>query len=139
MPIDIANHQLHTDISFQNTQTTATMIDHLFFPVPPSLFETTVAWYLAALTPLGYSKQAEIPGPTVGFGIKEGSAPFWITAKENAQATGIHLAFRTNNHETVDKFYEEAIKAGGVSDGAPGLRTRFHPDYYAAYVLDPSG
>ena len=29
--------------------------------------------------------------------------------------------------------------AGGVDNGAPGLRTVYHPDYYGGYVLDPDG
>ena len=29
--------------------------------------------------------------------------------------------------------------AGGRDNGAPGLRPWYHPDYYAAFVLDPDG
>jgi hypothetical protein len=115
------------------------MLDHVFFPVPPSQFDSMVAWYLAALAPLGYVKQLDNPGQAVGFGPGKGDAPFWITAKEDAKGSGIHLAFRAKDHETVDRFYEEAIKAGGTCDGKPGLRTRYHPNYYVAYVLDPMG
>jgi predicted lactoylglutathione lyase len=39
----------------------------------------------------------------------------------------------------VDAFYEAAIAAGGKDNGAPGLRPRYHPNYYGAYVLDPDG
>jgi hypothetical protein len=38
----------------------------------------------------------------------------------------------------VKEFYEIAIKSGGVCDGAPGLRD-VHPNFFAAYVLDPTG
>ncbi len=31
------------------------------------------------------------------------------------------------------------LGAGGRDNGAPGLRSRYHPGYYAAYVLDPDG
>ncbi len=27
----------------------------------------------------------------------------------------------------------------GTSDGAPGLRPQYNPDFYAAYVRDPDG
>jgi hypothetical protein len=114
------------------------MLDHVFFRVTSSQFDSIVAWYLAALAPLGYFKTAD-KGDSVGLGQREGQAPFWIATHENSTASGIHLAFKANDHESVDKFFEEAIKAGGTDDGKPGLRTRFHPTYYAAYVLDPLG
>ncbi|KGM31528.1 glyoxalase, partial [Inquilinus limosus MP06] len=28
---------------------------------------------------------------------------------------------------------------GGRDGGAPGLRPEYHPDYYAAFLLDPDG
>jgi len=31
------------------------------------------------------------------------------------------------------------LAAGGSDDGAPGIRPLYHPDYYAAFVLDPDG
>lgn len=30
-------------------------------------------------------------------------------------------------------------KAGGIPNGAPGLRKGYSPNYYAAFVLDPLG
>ena len=40
---------------------------------------------------------------------------------------------------TVDAFYAAAIAAGGKDNGAPGLRPKYHPNYYGAFVLDPDG
>ena len=31
------------------------------------------------------------------------------------------------------------FRSGGTSDGAPGLRLNYSPDFYAAYVRDPDG
>ena len=31
------------------------------------------------------------------------------------------------------------LAAGGVDDGAPGLRAHYHPSYYGAFLLDPDG
>jgi catechol 2,3-dioxygenase-like lactoylglutathione lyase family enzyme len=39
----------------------------------------------------------------------------------------------------VDAFYEAALAAGGVDNGAPGLRPHYHANYYGAFVLDPDG
>lgn len=32
-----------------------------------------------------------------------------------------------------------AIEAGGTDNGAPGIREKYHPNYYGAFVLDPEG
>ena len=50
-----------------------------------------------------------------------------------------HLAFQARDRATVDAFYQAGLKAGGTDNGAPGERTRYHPGYYAAFLLDPDG
>ena len=37
------------------------------------------------------------------------------------------------------RFHAAALKSGGKSDGAPGLRTQYSENYYAAFVRDPDG
>ncbi len=55
------------------------------------------------------------------------------------QLTGrVHLAFQGKDRETVDRFHQAAIAAGGHDFGAPGER-KYHPGYYGAFVLDPDG
>ncbi len=49
-----------------------------------------------------------------------------------------HLAFQTRDHAMVQAFHRTALAHGGRDNGAPGLRP-YHPDYYAAFVLDPDG
>jgi predicted lactoylglutathione lyase len=49
------------------------------------------------------------------------------------------VAFRAPSREAVDAFYLAALEQGGIEDGAPGLRTEYHPSYYAAFVRDPDG
>jgi catechol 2,3-dioxygenase-like lactoylglutathione lyase family enzyme len=114
------------------------MIDHVAFNVHPSEWEATVAFYTAALSPLGITKQIEVPGPAIGFGPSPQAAKFWIGSNENAQCTNLHLAFSAQDHAQVDKFYEEALKAGGVDNGKPGIRF-YHENYYAAFVKGPCG
>lgn len=50
----------------------------------------------------------------------------------------LHIAFQASDHETVGRFHEAALAAGGRDNGPPGER-KYHPGYYAAYVLDPDG
>ena len=44
---------------------------------------------------------------------------------------------------TTDGLYQpaldQALAAGGKDNGPPGLRPHYHPDYYAAFVIDPNG
>jgi catechol 2,3-dioxygenase-like lactoylglutathione lyase family enzyme len=55
------------------------------------------------------------------------------------QLTGRHhLAFQAEDEAMVKAFHEVALAHGGKDNGAPGLR-KYHPGYYAAFVLDPDG
>jgi catechol 2,3-dioxygenase-like lactoylglutathione lyase family enzyme len=49
-----------------------------------------------------------------------------------------HLAFQARDEAMVQAFYGAAIARGGRDYGAPGLR-KYHPGYFAAFVLDPDG
>jgi catechol 2,3-dioxygenase-like lactoylglutathione lyase family enzyme len=50
----------------------------------------------------------------------------------------IHLAFQTDSRAVVDRVHAAALAAGGRDNGGPAER-RYHPGYYAAFVLDPDG
>jgi catechol 2,3-dioxygenase-like lactoylglutathione lyase family enzyme len=50
----------------------------------------------------------------------------------------LHVALQAEDHETVQRFHEAALAAGGRDNGAPSER-EYHPGYYAAYALDPDG
>ncbi|MBB5751945.1 VOC family protein [Prosthecomicrobium pneumaticum] len=49
-----------------------------------------------------------------------------------------HLAFQAPDEETVRRWYEAGLAAGGRDNGAPGLRP-YHAGYFAAFLLDPDG
>lgn len=61
-----------------------------------------------------------------------------LTAASGDPVSHIHLAFQTDSREQVVRFHAVALAAGGRDNGAPGER-RYHPGYYAAFVLDPDG
>jgi catechol 2,3-dioxygenase-like lactoylglutathione lyase family enzyme len=50
-----------------------------------------------------------------------------------------HLAFQARDRAMVDAFYAAGLEGGGVDNGKPGERPRYHPGYYAAFLLDPDG
>lgn len=117
------------------------MIDHTGINV--SNFEKSKDFYANALAPLGYQllseSDASITGSTsvAGFGVG-GKPDFWIVQGE-VHTPRIHVAFRVETREKVQAFYKAALEGDGRDNGAPGLRTHYHPNYYGAYVLDPDG
>jgi predicted lactoylglutathione lyase len=52
---------------------------------------------------------------------------------------GLHLAFAARSRREVDAFWRAGTEAGFTSDGEPGVRARYHPDYYGGFLLDPDG
>ncbi|SPO06368.1 related to glyoxalase family protein [Cephalotrichum gorgonifer] len=114
-------------------------IAHTGIRVTPDVLAQVVAWYLEALAPLGYKKIVEIPGIAVGLGDKEHDPDWWIIPRDVPQAPGNHTAFVASDRTSVDAFYKAAIAAGGKDNGAPGIRERHSPNYYAAFVHDPVG
>jgi catechol 2,3-dioxygenase-like lactoylglutathione lyase family enzyme len=64
----------------------------------------------------------------------------WIDALGNDRpsATHVHLAFQARDQAAVRRFHEAGLAAGGQDNGAPGER-KYHPGYFAAFLLDPDG
>ena len=51
----------------------------------------------------------------------------------------LHIAFFTPERDEVDAFWQEGTDAGFRSDGEPGPRPQYSPDYYGSFLLDPDG
>jgi catechol 2,3-dioxygenase-like lactoylglutathione lyase family enzyme len=51
----------------------------------------------------------------------------------------LHVAFAAASHDDVDAFWRRGVEAGYRSDGDPGLRPHYDPNYYGAFLLDPDG
>lgn len=50
-----------------------------------------------------------------------------------------HWCFKADSREMVDHFHAAGIAHGGTSNGAPGVRSQYHPHYYGAFLYDPAG
>lgn len=110
------------------------LIDHLHLVVED--YDAALRFYSAVLDAL------EVPmGGT-------GSDYFWadelfVSTPTSEAAAGAttgrhHLAFQAKSREMVDRFHAAGLAAGGRDHGPPGLRL-YHPQYYAAFLLDPAG
>lgn len=111
------------------------LIDHIQLVVRD--IEASRRFYGAVLEVLGI--------PIAG----SGEDYFWadelfVSTRESKAAQGEltgrhHLAFQARDRAMVDAFHRAALANGGRDNGAPGLRTVYHPGYYGAFVLDPDG
>lgn len=118
------------------------LVDHVEFAVRDA--ETSRCFYEQALAPLGFTRiisagpgQTRSGGTRHGFGV-DGYPRLWIHDNE-LPGGGVHIAFAAAKRSIVDAFHRAALAAGGHDNGAPGVRVRYHDNYYAAYVLDPDG
>lgn len=110
------------------------IIDHLGIKV--SNYKESRDFYSKVLDPLGYTLVMEIMG-YAGFGVDK-KGEFWMS-EADTPISPIHISFLADKREQVDDFYKTAIEAGGKDNGAPGIRTIYHPDYYGAFVIGPDG
>ena len=111
------------------------MLDHVSLGV--SDIDRSRKFYDEALRPLGIERLYAEGENASGYGAGR-KAFFWIGLRDGSQ-TGSHVAFVAEDRETVDRFHQAALLAGGRDNGAPGLRPNYHADYYGAFVLDPDG
>jgi catechol 2,3-dioxygenase-like lactoylglutathione lyase family enzyme len=114
-----------------------TMIDHVGISVTD--YARSRAFYNAALEAVGIKLMAEFgdkPGEHAG-GYGKDVPTFWLG--DGSAGGGTHVAFTADSRAAVDAFYAAALAAGGRDNGGPGLRTLYHPNYYAAFVYDPDG
>jgi catechol 2,3-dioxygenase-like lactoylglutathione lyase family enzyme len=115
------------------------MIDHISLAVRD--LKKAEPFYAALLAPLGITKLREWPDAAIGFGKKY--PEFWINSRPALaripEDSGVHICLRAPDAAAVDAFHAAALAGGGSSDGAPGLRPKYHLSYYAAFIRDPDG
>ena len=102
-----------------------------------------VAFYDAALAPLGIERVPSKYGTWAAWRRPGEAATLWVgrpyDGRPAHRGNGWMAAFAAPSRGAVDAAHAAAVAAGGFDEGAPGLRPRFAPDYYGAYVRDPDG
>jgi catechol 2,3-dioxygenase-like lactoylglutathione lyase family enzyme len=104
------------------------LIDHVHLRVAD--LERSRAFYRAVLATLG---RELIEHGNEAFSCDE----LWVD-RATIYVSRVHLAFQTDGHDMVRRFYDAGLAAGGLDNGAPGERS-YHPGYFAAFLLDPDG
>ncbi len=120
------------------------MIDHISSYATD--FDSTMAFYRAALAKLGYGLQLDrvfeadpdLPGRRASAFGPDGNPTFWVIEVLEASSPR-HIAFAAADRRSVDAFHRAGLAAGGVDLGGPGLRPIYHPNYYGAFLADPDG
>src|SRR3954469_8638813 len=57
----------------------------------------------------------------------------------NTVTRRLHIGFVAPSRVHVDAFWQAGVGAGYRSDGEPGPRPQYTPDYYGGFLLDPDG
>ncbi|MES2414472.1 MAG: VOC family protein [Pseudomonadota bacterium] len=103
-------------------------------------FAHATAFYEAVLGTLGIRKVMEHPG-AAAFG--RAYPEFWVGVPHDggkaAVGNGSHFGFLAVSKAQVEDFYAKALELGAVSDGAPGPRPMYGPQYYGCFVRDLDG
>lgn len=117
------------------------LIDHVSITVRD--LAAVKPFYKAVMAALG-AKVAYEREDAIGFGERNrphDDVHTYISIFQSAQATPDarrHWCFRAASEAQVCAFHSSGLAAGGADEGAPGLRA-YHPQYFAAFLLDPEG
>lgn len=120
------------------------MIDHISYYATD--FAQSKNFYIQALAPLGYVLTADMvstwdkdfPNRRLSAFGPPDKRVFWLI-EVRTPPTPRHIAFVAKTRAAVDAFYRAALATGAKSEGAPGPRESYHPNYYGAFVIDHDG
>ena len=118
------------------------MLDHISITV--SRFAEAERFYDAVFAALAIAKIGREEG-WAGYGLRAdadhaGRSYVSILGREGAlEDDRRHWAFKAPTRGAVEAFWRAGLSAGGSDDGAPGVRSRYHATYYAAFLRDPDG
>ena len=119
------------------------MFSHVFISV--TSFERAFAFYEGVLGELGLQVRFREPErPWAGWHSADGTRPYFVICKPfdgqaHVPGNGQMVAFAASSRSIVRAAYEAALRLGGSSEGAPGLRPEYHAKYYGAYFRDTEG
>ena len=106
----------------------------------------SIAFYDQVMPVLGYARE-DTGEDYAGYGTREtigsGVNCLWIGQPLDGEpanpGNGVNVALLAETRQQVRAFHAAALQSGGLDEGTPGFRNEVHPNFYAAYVRDPTG
>jgi catechol 2,3-dioxygenase-like lactoylglutathione lyase family enzyme len=120
-----------------------TMLSHVHVGI--SDFDRALAFYAAVMDTLGLVlKFAEPDNGWAGWKQPHADRPLFLVGRPYdggpaEPGNGQMIALLAPSRAAVDRCHAMALEHGGRSEGPPGLRPHYHPNYYGAYFRDPDG
>jgi catechol 2,3-dioxygenase-like lactoylglutathione lyase family enzyme len=93
------------------------------------------AFYDTVMGVLGHTPQRVVEG----FNIYGGQLILSSPSPGRPVTRRVHVGLGAESRAQVDAFWQAGVDAGYRSDGEPGERPQYTPDYYGAFLLDPDG
>jgi catechol 2,3-dioxygenase-like lactoylglutathione lyase family enzyme len=115
----------------------------LYTTLGVSDLDRSAAFYDAVFATIGYPRfqeSEEFPswGPDYDGGVSFAICrPF--DGQPPSAGNGAMIALRAANEAEVIAFHAAALAHGGTCEGPPGVRERYAPSFFAAYLRDPDG
>lgn len=118
------------------------VLDHVSISVPS--IKVTRPFYDAVMAALGVAKVYDF-ADALGFGVRcddiedfHSCLAIYESAAANVDGKR-HWGFKARTRAQVAAFHAVGVANGGKDDGAPGLRARYHDNYFGAFLQDPFG
>ncbi len=120
------------------------MLDHISFAVND--FQESAKFYDGTLKILGIERYTTFETQerkVIGYGMNN-RPYFWIVSDQNSnehetvgKALGFHVAFKATGVESVKAWYQKCLELGGIDNGAPGPRIKYHPGLFWCFYHRP--
>ncbi|MGI0119306.1 VOC family protein [Zooshikella sp. RANM57] len=112
------------------------MID--YFEIKIRNFEQCVEFYRCVLDPLDIEPKWSSES-AAGYGQINDDERILFLIEKDSPSSNLHIAFKAANESKVKAFHNVGYKNGYQCNGKPGLRLKYVPGYYAAFLYDPDG
>src|SRR5215475_1331204 len=102
-------------------------------------FERALAFYRPLMEILGYPLRFADPEKSwAAWKPAIADRPLFLISrpydgKQAQPGNGQMIALLASSRDAVERCYQAALAQGGQSEGAPGLRPQYHPNYYGTY------
>ncbi len=118
------------------------VLDHVSITVRS--LERARPFYDAIMATLGVEKVYDRED-ALGYGVRcsetdtQSTCVAIYSSGEASSDARRHVCFKSKSRDMVRAFHAAGLLHGGMDEGAPGLRPKYHPSYFGAFLADPDG